>query len=139
MAFTIVYASSLKDWYFDSGCFKECNVGHVTFGDGFKGEVLGKENISQSGLPILKDVRLVKGLSANLISINQSCDQGFNVNFLKGRCLVTDSYKTLIMTDARSYDNCYLWTPMFLNLVAKSLSSMSLCPLLKNAKMPYSN
>lgn len=47
---------------------------------------------------------LVKGLSTNLISISQLCDQGFNIKFLKGRCFVTNKDETIIMTSTRSYD-----------------------------------
>ena len=82
------------------------------FGDGVKDKVIGKENMSKPRLLILKNVKLVKGLSTNLIS--QLCDEGFNVKFLKGRCLVTlvtDRDETLIMTGTRSDDNYYLWTP----------------------------
>ena len=58
VAFISIYTYiSSDDWYFDSRCcrhmtgnflflteFKECNVGHVTFGDGVKGKVIqGKE------------------------------------------------------------------------------------------------
>ena len=57
-----------------------------------------KESISKQEWPILKDVRLVKGLSTNLICIHQLSDQGFNVKFLNGRCVVTNKDETLIMT-----------------------------------------
>lgn len=50
--------------------FKECNDGHVMFGDGVGGKILGKGFINQPSLPYLQDARLVKGLSANLISIS---------------------------------------------------------------------
>lgn len=33
--------------------FKECNIEYITFGDGLKGKVLGKGNISQLGLSCL--------------------------------------------------------------------------------------
>ena len=152
VAFTSVHASSSEDQYFDGGCsrhttensafvseFKKCSAGHRTFGDGVKDEVIGKGNIRKPGLPILKYVRLVKGLSTNQISISKLCDQGFNVNFLTGICLVADSDKTLVITGTQSYKNCYVWTPNVLNLVAASLSTMSLCHLLKIKKISYSN
>lgn len=89
--FTSIHSSRSKDWYFDSGYsrhmtnnssffstnFKECNSGYATFGDGVKGKVLGKENISKPGLPCLQDARLVKSLSANLINISQLFDLRF--------------------------------------------------------------
>ena len=49
VTFTFVHASNREEWYFDRGCyrhiagnstffseFKECSIGHVTFGDGVK-------------------------------------------------------------------------------------------------------
>ena len=62
---------------------KECSSWYVTFGDGVKSKVIGKGSISQLGLPILQDVKLINGLFANLISINQLCDQGFSISFSK--------------------------------------------------------
>lgn len=44
------------------------------FNDRAKGKVLGKGNNLKLYLPKLQDVRLVKGLSANLISISQLFD-----------------------------------------------------------------
>lgn len=52
----------------------------ITFGDGAKGEIKGVEKLVCTGLPRLDDVLLVKGLTANLISISQLCDQGLKVN-----------------------------------------------------------
>jgi hypothetical protein len=83
----------------------------VTFGDGAKGEIKGIGNLINKGLPKLNDVLLVKGLTANLISISQLCDQGLKVNFTKSECLITNDKNTVIMKGARSKDNCYLWIP----------------------------
>ncbi|TYK21888.1 hypothetical protein E5676_scaffold494G00240 [Cucumis melo var. makuwa] len=55
----------------------ECKVGSVVFGHGEKGKTIGKGTINRPCLPFLLDVRLVQGLSANLISISQLCDQGY--------------------------------------------------------------
>ena len=54
-------------------------------------------------------VLFVKGLTANLISINQLCDQGFKVNFTKSECLVTNKENEVVMKGTRSKDDCYLW------------------------------
>ncbi|MCI54039.1 gag-pol polyprotein, partial [Trifolium medium] len=62
----------------------------VTFGDEAKGEIKGEGKLINSGLPKLNNVLLVKGLTANLISISQLCDQGMKVNFTKSECLVTN-------------------------------------------------
>jgi hypothetical protein len=55
----------------------------VTFGDEAKGEILGIGKLVNNELPNLENVLLVKGLTANLISISQLCDQGLKVNFTK--------------------------------------------------------
>ncbi|KAA0045047.1 gag-pol polyprotein [Cucumis melo var. makuwa] len=60
----------------------ECNIGSVMFGDREKGRIIGKGTINHPGLPYLLDVRLVQGLSANLISIGQLSDQGWKANQL---------------------------------------------------------
>jgi len=79
----------------------------VTFGDGAKGEILGIGKFACTGLPKLDDVLLVKGLTANLISISQLCDQGLKVNFTKLKCLVTNEQNEVIMKGTRSMDNYY--------------------------------
>ncbi|KAA0035442.1 putative mitochondrial protein [Cucumis melo var. makuwa] len=52
--------------------------GSVTFG-GVKGNVIGKGNIGLPNTLKLNNVRLVEGLSANLISISQLCDEGYSI------------------------------------------------------------
>jgi hypothetical protein len=54
---------------------------YVTFGNGAKGKIMGIGNLIKHGRPRLDNVILVKGLTANLISISQLCDQGLVVNF----------------------------------------------------------
>lgn len=87
VALTSIHTSNSNDLCFDSGCSrhmtenslfftksKECSGIYVTFSDGVKGKVVGKGNINRSDIPILNEVRLVEGLSTNLISISQRCD-----------------------------------------------------------------
>ena len=57
-------------------------------------------------------VLFVKGLTANLISISQLCDQGLKVNFTKSECLVTNEENAVVMKGTRSKDNCYLWNSL---------------------------
>ncbi|KAG9446379.1 hypothetical protein H6P81_012507 [Aristolochia fimbriata] len=86
-------------WYFDSGCSRHMTGsiefltnlqketgGQVTFGDGGKGYVIGGGDLNVQGLPKLRDVLLVDGLIANLISISQLCDQNLYVNFTIDGC-----------------------------------------------------
>jgi len=96
IAHTSVRASSKEDWYFDDGCSKHMTdvekyledvrpyaSSYVTFGDGAKGKIMGIGNLIKHGMPRLDNVQLVKGLTTNLISISQLCDQGVAVNFSK--------------------------------------------------------
>jgi len=91
--------SSKEDWYFDNGCSRHMTgvdkyleyvkpyvSSYVTFGDGAKGKIIGIGNVIKNGLPRLDNALLVKGLTANLISISQLCDQGMKVNFSKPEC-----------------------------------------------------
>jgi len=90
---------------------KSYSTSFVTFGDGAKGEIKEVGNLSRNGVPRLDDVLLVKGLTANLISISQLCYQGLKVNFTKSECLVTNDKDDVITRCVRSKDNFYLWVP----------------------------
>ena len=81
---------------------------YVTFSDGAKRKILGIGNLIKHGLPILDNVLLVKGLTANLISISQLCDQGMEINFSKLECQITDKKGEVHMRGTGSKDNCYL-------------------------------
>ena len=101
VAHTSLKAVSTNSWYFDSSCSKHMTgdrnllkdyqviiAGHVTFGDGVKGHVLGKRTLDVEGLPRLKSVLHVEGLKANLISTSQLCDQNLLMKFIKNTCKV---------------------------------------------------
>lgn len=124
IAYTSLRAFAREDWYFDSGFsrhmtgvkkflvnIKSYSTSYVTFGDGSKGEIKRIGKLDYPGLPSLDDVLFVKGLTANLISISQLCDQGLKVNFNKSECMVTNEKDEAIMKGDISKDNCYLWTP----------------------------
>ncbi|XP_039131849.1 uncharacterized protein LOC120268581 [Dioscorea cayenensis subsp. rotundata] len=70
--------------------YKECSIGHVTFGDGQKGQVVGKGTLMVPGYQRLKNILHVEGLRANLLSISQLCDQNLVVKFTHDRCMVYD-------------------------------------------------
>src|ERR1044072_126723 len=102
IAHTFLKVSSKEDWYFDSGCsrhmtgikyfltdVKACATSYVTFSDGAKGKIKGIGKLCRAGSPHLDDVLLVDGLTANLISISQLCDQGLEVKFSLEECVVT--------------------------------------------------
>ena len=74
-------------WYLDSGCsrhmigdrsllkvFESKKGSNVTFGDGSKSQIKGKEIVSLPGLPDIANVLYIKGLKVNLLSISQICD-----------------------------------------------------------------
>ncbi|CAM8895359.1 unnamed protein product [Rhodiola kirilowii] len=81
---------------------------YVTFGDGVKGHVLGRGTLNVPGLPRLKEVLLVKGLQANLISISQLCDGEHHVQFTQDECVVLKKNDVPVLTGRRSSNNCYL-------------------------------
>ena len=86
---------------------KECFSGHVTFGDGAKGRILAKGNMIKQDLPRLNDVRYVEGLTTNLISVSQPCNQGYTVNFSKEECIMSYHSNNILMKGIRQIDNCY--------------------------------
>jgi len=88
-------------WYFDSACSRHMTGspellrhlkpgfgGYVKFGDGSKSRVIGKGELVIQGFPIFKDVLLVEGLKANLLSISHLCDCEMTVEFDKRQCRV---------------------------------------------------
>ena len=81
---------------------------YVTFGDGAKGKIKGIGKLCRTGSPLLDDVLLVEGLTANLISISQLCDQGLEVRFSLEECLMTSENQDTIMRGVISKDNCYM-------------------------------
>jgi hypothetical protein len=101
MAHTPLRLSSYEDWYFDSGCSKHMTGkekdlkelkthpgGNVIFGDGDKGRIKGIGKLSNPNPLCLDNVLLVEGLTANLISISQLCEQGSNVHFNNSECTI---------------------------------------------------
>lgn len=75
---------------------------------GLKEKNLGIGNLSNDKLPKLDNVLLVKGLSSNLISTSQLCNQGMEVNFNKSECSVTDEKGEILMRGIRFKENCYM-------------------------------
>ena len=107
-------------WYLDNGCsrhmtgdkslfktLKEKVGDYVTFGEGSHAQVLGKGTIEILGLPLLKDVLYIKRLKANLLSINQICDEDFLVQFSKKGCLIINEEGIQVFEGNRTTNNCY--------------------------------
>ena len=83
----------------------------MTFGNGTEGKILGIGNLINHELPKLDNVLLVKGLTFNLISISQLCDQGMELHFNKSECLVINKKGEVLVRGIRSKNNCYKWVP----------------------------
>ncbi|XP_039143973.1 uncharacterized protein LOC120281117 [Dioscorea cayenensis subsp. rotundata] len=104
--------------------YKECPIGHVTFGDGQKGQVVGKGTLMVLGYKRLKNILHVEGLKANLLSISQLCDRNLVVKFTQDRCVV--------------YDEAELGHPNFRNLMKiTEMKAVKECPSLQKRKMVY--
>src|SRR4030042_2014866 len=100
-------------WYLDSGCsrhmtgdksmFQTLSMkegGSVGFGRHQKGKIISTGMIGNSSISI-KDVWLVDGLTHNLLSISQFCDNGYEVMFDKSFCTVMNSNKTIVFKGSR--------------------------------------
>lgn len=106
MVLTSFQSFTKDDWCFDSGSsshmtgeknyityLKFEGFGQVCFSDGVTQNIVGKGKLKYPGFPPLEDVLLVDGLSTNLISISQLCDQGLNVSLSKDKYIVSDDAK----------------------------------------------
>ncbi|XP_062085634.1 uncharacterized protein LOC133791733 [Humulus lupulus] len=81
---------------------KSVNFGTITFGDGVAGKVRGKGTLNLEGLPKLKNVLLVDGWKAILISLGRICDQGYIVNFSCDDCSVIDQNGNCVLKGFKS-------------------------------------
>jgi len=127
-----------ESWYFNSGCSRHMtgnknhlgdisprSTGFVSFGDGGRGQIKGVGKLVCFAHPKLDNVLFVKGLTSNLISISQLCDQGFKVIFNISECLVTDDENNIHMRGERSKDDCYLWIPRKESKICEACQLMS--------------
>ncbi|XP_068323079.1 uncharacterized protein [Pyrus communis] len=166
VAFTALSSCQSDTWYLDSGCSRhmtgdkrwftsfteDCKNGAVTFGDGKRARIVGKGEIKTLGIPCLKNVMLVDGLKANLISISQICDDDdAEVLFNKLKCSVKVAKEVDSFEGKRSKDNCYCVnanelhvsdicnkaTDDILDLWHKRLGHMNCKDLIKLSKKEY--
>lgn len=89
---------------FNTLCERKCIV---SFGDGSKSYIMEKGTIEIAGLPTLKNVWYVEGLKANILSINQICDQNLSVKFSKKKYEIYLANGDCILEGIRTEDNCY--------------------------------
>ncbi|KAG7537093.1 GAG-pre-integrase domain [Arabidopsis suecica] len=89
--------------------YKEVRGSKVVFGGGAKGKIKGKGDLIEAEKPQLTNVYFVKGLTANLISVSQLCDEGLTVSFNKVKCWANDEKNHTAMSGVRTGSNCYMW------------------------------
>jgi hypothetical protein len=65
--------------------------GRITYGDGSQSKVIGKWIIDIPGLGTSQEALYVEGIKANLVSINQFCDNDLVVQFSKKECNIFES------------------------------------------------
>ena len=82
----------------------------VNFKDNASGKVIGIGSLIFPGLSRLKDVMLSEGLTINLISLSQLCDENFVVRITKDKYMVFDQDQYQIIEGKRSSNNCSLLT-----------------------------
>lgn len=85
------------------------------FNDGANGKNIGKGKLEYRGIPYLKYVLLVYGLTVNLIRISQLSDQDLYVNFNRDECIVTGKNHAQLIKGSRSTNNFYMWSPYDMN------------------------
>lgn len=109
-------------WYSDSRCsahmtgdqsklhsIVKTTANRVAFSDGSRVEVRGQGIMNGQVQPSLGMVHLVDGLTVNLISISQLCDDGLDVTFTKNICTAIDKQGAVRLEGQKSRNNCYTW------------------------------
>jgi hypothetical protein len=106
-------------WYLDSSYSKHMTGdktllnevqmgkgGRITCGYGSQSKVIGKGIIDIPG-GASQEALYVEGLKANLLNINQFCDNDLVVQFSKNECNIFNSSDKWLMGGQRTADNCY--------------------------------
>ena len=73
----------------------------MKFADSIKSKIIGIGNVSKNDSDLIIDVMLVEGLTHNLLSISQFCDQGYIVVFEPSHCIIKDSTSDKIILISR--------------------------------------
>ncbi|KAF1870623.1 hypothetical protein Lal_00025996 [Lupinus albus] len=87
--------------YLDSSCLEHMtgdqskfyvltprDKGYVTYGDTYKGRIIGVGRTGKPPSTTIEGVLYVEGLEHNLLSIIQLCDKGFHVSFYPDKCII---------------------------------------------------
>lgn len=80
--------------------------GSVGFGEGQKGKIIGMDTIGNS-LIYVNNVWLVSGLTYNLLSIIQFCDNGYEVFFNKNFYSIINESDKSILSKGKRKGNVY--------------------------------
>jgi hypothetical protein len=81
--------------------------GRITYGDRSQSKVIGKWIIDIPWLGASQEALYVEGLKANLLSINQFCDNDLVVQFSKKECNIFDSSGKWLIGGEMTAGNCY--------------------------------
>ena len=94
MAYIILEEEIEMKWYLDSGCSRHMTRnkswfrnlkpkygGVVKFANGIKSRIVGIGNAGKNDSALITDIILVEGLTHNLLSISEFCDQRYIVVF----------------------------------------------------------
>ena len=60
----------------------------MKFASGIKSNIIGIGNIDKNNSDLITDDTLVEGLTYNLLSISQLCDQRYKVVFEHSHCII---------------------------------------------------
>src|SRR3954453_16753413 len=107
-------------WYLDSGCSRHMTGrrsmfqdlvlkygGEVKFGGDQKGKIIGSGTISIGNSPSITNVLLVEGLTHNLLSISQLCDNGYDIIFNQNYCKTVSQKDGSILFTRKRKNNIY--------------------------------
>ena len=94
-----------KSWFRN---LKPKESGVVNIVDSIKSRIVGIGNVDKDDFDLIIDVMLLEGLTHNLFSISQFCDQGYRIVFEPSQYVIKDStYDKIILTVRRS-GNTYI-------------------------------
>ena len=71
------------------------------FEDNLKGKIIEVGNIRGKSFPSIKKLFLVNSLKYNLLSISQSCDNGYKIMFDHVCCLILENDKVVFVSNRK--------------------------------------
>jgi hypothetical protein len=81
--------------------------GKISYGDSSQSKVIRKGLVEILGFSGSQEALYVEGLKANLLCINQFCDNDLVVQFSKKECNIFDCNGKGLMSGERPANNCY--------------------------------